>query len=436
MDEEKIQPEIEEDDGTKPARACEVETRLYDDDGNILFDMKKLPDILLEKSNCIDKYAWIIHNQDVYSEEEEEKDPKYIAGSPKPDHIHLLLHFKRNQPQRYKHVAGWFGLAANFVSRIRKKWENAVLYLVHLNAPEKFQYDANDIKANFNVKAVINHADSRAHLDYILEQILSGKIREYNKTREINQLTLVHHAREINEAFKTYSTHLQATQQERSTEVVFITGRAGSGKTTLAKRIAAEQKLDYFVSSSNNDILDGYAQQPCVILDDIRPDSLGISDLLKLLDNHTASTIKSRYRNKFLCAELIILTSVLNIEEFHQNIYGHEHEPIEQLKRRCGTYIEIESNGIIISRWDNTIRQYIAPTVFKNDIISQYIPPAPKKREEVYGEIQNLVPFLTQATLPDDVQQRMTKPPKTDETAPDDVYLKLMPLDKGGVYDG
>ena len=106
--------------------------------------------------------------------------------------------------------------------------------------------------------------------------------------------------------------------------------------------------------------------------------------------NHTASKIKSRHRNKFLCAELIILTSVLNIEEFHQNVYGHEHEPIEQLKRRCGTYIEIKPNGIIISRWDNTIRQYI--------------PPAPKKREEVHGEIQNLLPFLTPATLPDDVQ--------------------------------
>lgn len=422
----------EEQDHSKPARCCEVSTRLYGDNGEVYFDMDRLNAVLIEKANCIDKYAWIIHDKDVYSEKEQEKDPSHIAGTQKPTHIHLLLHFTRNQPQRYKHVAGWFGLDEQFVSRIRRGWNNAVLYLVHLNAPEKYQYNPEDITANFNFKTIINHAEDRKQLNMILQKILGGEIREYNKTLDIDNLTLIYHAKEINEAFKTRSAYLQATRQNRNTEVIFITGPSGCGKTTLAKKIATERKLAYFISSGSNDVMDGYAQQPCLILDDMRPDSLGLPDLLKLLDNHTASTIKSRYRNKFLDAELVILTSVLDIELFYSNTFKNENEPIEQLKRRCGTYIQIFPKDIFISRWDNATMQYSTPVAFKNDIVSQYIPEAAKDTKEVEAEIHELLPFLT----PEAETLELLKRASSDETISDTRFYDLMPVDEGGKPDG
>lgn len=54
---------------------------------------------------------------------------------------------------------------------------------------------------------------------------------------------MVRHAKEIKEAFKTYSDHLQATRNERSTEVIFITGQSGSGKTTLVPFLTPDDKL-------------------------------------------------------------------------------------------------------------------------------------------------------------------------------------------------
>lgn len=87
-----------------------------------------------------------------------------------------------------------------------------------------------------------------------------------------------------------------------------------------------------FVSSGSNDVLDGYAEQDCIILDDLRPSCMGLSDLLKMLDNNTASTVKSRYKNKVLECKLIIVTSVLKIDEFFNGVFKEQKEPIVQLK--------------------------------------------------------------------------------------------------------
>lgn len=429
-----------EQDCSKSARCCEVETRLYGDDGEVYFDMDNLNTVLAEKANCIDKYAWIIHDKDVYTEKEQEKNPNHIAGTPKPPHIHLLLYFQRNQPQRYKHVAGWFGLGEQFVSRIKRGWNNAVLYLAHVNAPEKHQYNPEDITSNFNVKTIINHAEDRKQLNLILQKILSGEIREYNKALDIDNLTLIYHAKEINEAFKTRSAYLQATRQNRNTEVMYITGPSGCGKTTLAKKIAADRKLDYYVSSGSNDVLDGYAQQPCLILDDIRPSCLGMSDLLKLLDNHTASLVKSRYKNKYLNCDLIILTSVMDINLFYSHVFEKENEPITQLKRRCGTYVQMDTDIIYISRWDSAAMRYSKPHIFKNDILSKYVAEQPKTAEQVQREIEELMPFLTPEPLLAqkigwcDLPCSYSNPPE--EIVTDMEFEGFIHMDEGGDSDG
>lgn len=129
-------------------------------------------------------------------------------------------------------------------------------------------------------------------------------------------------------------------------------------KNNTGKKIADTHNMDYFVSSGSNDVLDGYCQQPCIILDDIRPSALGLSDLLKLTDPHTPCSVKSRYKNKYVNCELIILTSVLKIDEFYHNVFEHENEPINQLKRRCKFYIRMDSDFIRIRQWDNLAMRY------------------------------------------------------------------------------
>lgn len=370
-------------------RMCEVVSNLTDKEGNPLLTIEKVQEVLERKSHIVESYAYVIHDKDTYSTNDEKQNPEHKAGTLKVPHVHILLRF--SMPQKINSVASWFGLAPQFVAKLVGGWKPAVNYLTHANAPAKYQYDVDDVVANFDVQAAM--VDKYQALEDVLKKIWSGEIREYNKTTQISYLMLIENAREIETAFKFRADYLQATQQERKTEVVYITGPAGCGKSTLARKIANEQGLAYFVSSGSNDIMDGYMQQPCFIVDDVRPSSMGLSDFLKLLDNHNASLVKSRYKNKYLNCELIIITTVLPIEEFYHNVFESENEPITQLKRRCQTLIVMNFDTIQISRWDSARMEYSEPELYKNTIIDEY-KADPKTREQIVEEIHGLIPFL------------------------------------------
>lgn len=376
-------------------RACEIVSRLNNDDGEVLFDMDKLSEILKAKSHVINNYAYIIHDKDLYTKADESRNPKHKAGEFKPAHIHLVLKFERSQPQKTKYICKWFNLAENFVSKINGTFDDAILYLAHLNAPDKAQYDVKDITANFDIQEAIDNANSKDKLSSIVDRILSGEIREYNKTTEIDTKLLVYpdSLRVIENAFKVRAEYLQNTQSERKTTCIYICGQAGAGKTTLAKKIADTHNMDYFVSSGSNDVLDGYCQQPCLILDDIRPSALGLSDLLKLLDPHTACSIKSRYKNKYVNCSLIILTSVLKIDEFYHNVFEHEDEPINQLKRRCKFYIKMDYDFIKIREWNDFSMEYGKERVYINDILLPFL--LNNNSIDNNNTIEDVFPFLS-----------------------------------------
>jgi len=375
-------------------KRCEIVTNLMKDDEQ-LFDLEKMKLILASKK-CIKDYSYIIHDKDVYTSLDEERNPEHKEGTLKPSHIHLLLRFQDNQPQDMKYIAKWFGVAENFVQKIRGKWEDAVMYQTHLNSPDKYQYSVDEVHCNFDYMAVVEGYEQKKKnpLAEAIEGILSGRIREYNKTLEIDNMLLVYYSQKINEAFKVRSEHLLATAQDRQTECIFICGCSGSGKTTLAKNIAKAKGLAYFMSSGSNDILDGYAQQPCIILDDVRPSVLGLSDLLKLLDNFNVSSVKSRYKNKYVNCDLIIITTVLNIDTFYENVFSEQKEPITQLKRRCGTYIRMDREAINISVWDNKTMRYSNEVEYKNNLLQEYLPEEQKTTDDVITHVSSLIPFL------------------------------------------
>lgn len=374
-------------------RMCEIVTNL-EKDSTKLIDLDTLENLLKSKKSIKD-YAYIIHDKDVYSKEEEQQNPDHKADTLKSAHIHLLLRFEERQPQKLECVSNWFGLKNNFVSKIHSSWDSACLYLIHRNSPDKYQYPVEEVISNFNYKDFLETRADEPSLNNIIRRITTGEIREYNKTLEIDPLILVKEARKIEEAFKVRAEYLQSTQKERNTTCIFITGSSGVGKTTLAKKIAEEKGLSYFTSSSSNDILDGYRQEPCIILDDMRPSSLGLSDLLKMLDPYTASSVKSRYKNKYLNCELIIITTVLDINDFYQNVFSEQKEPITQLKRRCSIYIKMFEDIIIVTKWDNKKKNHTDEIKLKNNLLDRFTNDieSPKETKQL---VEEYLPFLEQ----------------------------------------
>lgn len=124
--------------------------------------------------------------------------------------------------------------------------------------------------------------------------------------------------------------------KDRNLEVVYFTGNSGSGKTTAAKYFASKLNYDYFVTGSGDDILDSYDKEECLILDDFRAGSMKFMEVLKMLDNNTNSSVKSRYNNKDLSnCKLIIITSVFQPNELYKCLKDEENEePVEQFYRR------------------------------------------------------------------------------------------------------
>ncbi len=91
--------------------------------------------------------------------------------------------------------------------------------------------------------------------------------------------------------------------------------------------------------------------------------------------------------------------------------------------------------------------KYSPPRVFPNDILTQYVTPTPKSKETVLGEIQQLIPFLTwdenleKAVLTPKKETKKsakaTPPePNPNESASDEAFFALMPVNKGGEPDG
>ena len=149
----------------------------------IVTDLEHLNKETLEKAldnNAIKDYAYIIHDKDLKED-----------GTTKYKHYHISLRFKYSQDT--KNIAKWFNVSENFVSKIKGKYEDSLLYLTHANAPEKYQYSIEEVKSNFNYLDIIqkykekkekgNNSTKdkyRERKEEIINMIDEGIIREWN----------------------------------------------------------------------------------------------------------------------------------------------------------------------------------------------------------------------------------------------------------------
>ena len=300
----------------------------------------------IEEGICkraIRKYAYILHDKDPYTEEDEKKNSAHKAGALKPAHWHICLQFRDTQDTKY--IAKWFGIEEQYVGKSKSgKFEDMALYLIHKKASGKYQYSAQDVVASFDYNSFIeNNGMLKSRIQEITDKIVDGTIREFNYPEYIDVNEYVKYAPQIEKAFK-YRRDAQ-TSQDRKLDVIFITGGSGLGKTTLAKHIAKEKGFSYAISGSDNDPFENYKGEDCFILDDLRGSSMKFSELVKILDNNTNSLVKSRYHNKdlFEC-KLIIITSIYSMQDFYANVFAESDEPLLQLQRRCKFFIYINSN--------------------------------------------------------------------------------------------
>lgn len=119
--------------------------------------------------------AWVLHDKDVYTEKDEQKDPAHKAGTPKKPHVHFFVYFNGKRT-----ASGVVEMFSEFNIKYAEKIEckNAYLaYMLHLRQEGKHRYDydemtiVNGLKVNFADLSDIDFSDVMAFAE------------EYNITR-------------------------------------------------------------------------------------------------------------------------------------------------------------------------------------------------------------------------------------------------------------
>jgi cytidylate kinase len=339
-------------------------------------------------SNYIKDWVWILHDKDKYTKEDEEKNKEHKENTLKKAHYHVYIRCKESTDSKY--IAAAFNVPEQYVQAVKGKWVDVLLYATHKNKQEKYQYSDEEVHSNFNFAEVRDREEekkkSNLKLEDIIQKIECGELREFNYTEYISMADYVKFERQLTRAFKYRTDKLKGV--DRKMDCIYIVGESGCGKTTYAKKIAKEQGMSFYVSSGSNDVLDDYKGQDCIILDDLRPSCLGLSDLLKMLDNNTASTVKSRFKNKVLECKLIIITTTLDISTFFRNVFAEEKESAIQLYRRCGTMIKMNINDMDVFSFNNKKRMYEYLYTVENpiDFVDRE-----QTREELDAYVSNLL---------------------------------------------
>lgn len=318
------------------------------------------------KYKTIKQWAYILHDKD----------------DTRP-HYHIYLNFGA-QSVDTKMVAGWFDIGENFIERVKGRKSDVLLYLTHGNNSQqnKHQYDPSEVVSNFDFKTEIENAR------------IIGDFENYSYAQQltyINKLPIAEKSKAFRMLTDLWKIHCQCLtlNTDRKIEVVFITGKAGAGKTYYAKQMLEKMKFDFCISSSSNDPFQDYLGQKAIILDDLRDTAFELENLLKLLDNYTSSSMKSRFSNKVFNGEMIVITSSVPLSFWYREYRYHSFDTLEQLYRRISCYIEVDKAEITIyNEIDGNGKPKGVGRIFKNGL-SELVRQEIKKTDfgAVFGEI-------------------------------------------------
>lgn len=326
----------------------------------------------LESNDIIVKEGYIIkHDRDKVSTWDSEKMKNSIEN--KTEHIHALLKFEKGAS--LTKIALAIGVEPQYLEKLksgRYGYDNCLAYLVHAKDESKHQYQPDEVVTvkgedytsvyhrNMETwvkgRATKKAKETNLSVDWLIEKILSGEITKSNIMLTDDYYAIYgQHKRKINEALdtagerKSYRTVAELEAGKFKKTVLFITAKSGVGKTQYSKKFICllqnvalkfGQTWDFCVTASTN-AFDEYNGQEILFLDDIRGDSLSVSDWLKLLDPYMISPISARYHNKMGSAKVIIITNTKEPIRFFEQAKGNIEEDLGQFIRRTDYLIEI-----------------------------------------------------------------------------------------------
>lgn len=307
-------------------------------DGVVVYTKSDIDNTLVEWAKSANITYWFIEHE---ADEEVSR-----------THWHIVLKF--GSPTPFENIKAKFPYGD---IESAKSIKTCVQYLVHLNDKSKVQYRWEEIETNckdMTPYKILSNSQQEITIQGIMERIDKGEIREYNQFILIPIELWAKHKTRIENGL-TYYRERVCMDKDREINVVFMSGETGMGKTTFAKQYCESVKKSYCVSSSSNDPMQDYKGEDVLILDDLRDSDYKFTDLLKMLDNHTKSTMKSRYHNKAFIGDTIIITSYKPLTDWYFDV---ARENKEQLYRRIKTNYKFYEDKMEVFEYDEQKHRY------------------------------------------------------------------------------
>lgn len=368
----------------KRAKIWEIQTQLYDTYGQPYIDVDRLHSRLDEllKSGELANYAYVVHDRDRYTQEDEDTAAAEIAngskrlpvkaGDTKPQHIHVELQLRN--ARTLSAVAKWlsapdFPVPLNWVVYVRENqageaqtFDDKCAYLCHERQPDKTPYRYDEIVCSFDyaemmkryVSRVVRkgrNAASKAFIDEHTNKISKG---EETPTDIINTFGYAVYEQGRTKYDHAYE-HFLATQYTgpKLRLTILVTGGSTLGKTPLAKMLAASMFPDiknprevYFSTGDTNCAFQSYRGQPVIIWDDWRAvdfvHNFGREKLFSgLFSIHPEPTdYNIKYGSTVLRHQVNIITTVEGKDEFIRALAG-------EYTDKYGTYHKSEAQQVI-----------------------------------------------------------------------------------------
>lgn len=312
------------------------------------------------------KYAVILHEKDTDDD-----------GKPKAPHVHAMMSF--DNARSLASVAKLLGDKPQYVEVWAGNSHNGYAYLTHRTdkAKGKYQYNPEDVIANFDysqelikIAQEVTSKKQSANIKILLDALLDGSI---TKAELEKQLTGSQYGRYANQIEKVWAKRLviqaeqwrkQMKEQGKQIRVIWIYGSSGTGKTTLAKAYAEKEDRPYYITGSSRDIFQNYTGEHTLIMDELRPNMISYADLLRILDPFESNKmLPSRYQDKALACDLIIITTPFDPLAFYRQIFGYDSalpyplrrsntDSFGQLLRRITLMIEMNEYWIAPMEYD------------------------------------------------------------------------------------
>ncbi len=313
---------------------------------------------ILKRYKTIKKWAYILHDKD--------KD-----ATP---HYDIYINFGDTGVDTSL-VAKWFGLQESQIEKVKGRAQDMLLYLIHGNDSQKhkYQYSPDEVVANFDFKSELAKAKILGNFDkYSYAQQLKF-IKTLPKDEQVRAY------KQLKDHWKLHCEYL-TLNPDRDIQVMFVTGKAGSGKTYYAKKFLEKLDYDFAVSSSSNDPFQDYQGQNAIILDDVRDTVFEFQDLLKMLDNNTSSSIKSRFANKVFNGKMIVITSSIplhywyksassSMPTWYKQVRTSGKEDFTQLCRRISCYVVVtEETVTVYNELDENGKPCGRSSVYENEL--------------------------------------------------------------------